>query len=210
MFDDVVMSNNSSLKKRIYKWSRELRVASRKEKKFPGALKSQLKSVERILSSMKFTFPGQDTCVKEVIHDVVNRFALHWGVEQERQNNMATRARDILLRWGSFSEAYVDKAELLCDLKDCHNSGKKSCILLGFLVGAVAPSISVLPFVVPLLNDEDDPSRDGLIVSSIWFGLVSSGTGTFLAYALIRAFVKEFQIGIHLVVDFCPSPRSPL
>ena len=60
----------------------------------------------------------------------------------------------------------------------------------------------MLPFVVPLLNDEDDPSRDGLIVSSIWFGLVSSGTGTFLAYALIRAFVKEFLIGIHLVVDF--------
>ena len=47
-------------------------------------------------------------------------------------------------------------------------------MVLSLLVGVVAPMVAVVPFVFALeTDDEDDPSREGLTVSSIWLGCVS-------------------------------------
>lgn len=57
---------------------------------------------------------------------------------------------------------------MLCD--DVRNDGKrKSWVVLSLLVGVVAPMLAVVPYLFALEKDEeDDPSREGLMVSSIW------------------------------------------
>ena len=77
-----------------------------------------LENFEAVLRTMKFTVPSDTTLVRTIMHDVVNRFKTNWNEETKRQNDMARRAREILLRWGSFSEDYVERAELLCDRSD--------------------------------------------------------------------------------------------
>ena len=64
----------------------------------------------------------------------------------------------------------MERAELLCD----NNDGKrKSWIVLSVLVGVVAPMVAVVPFLFALEKDgEDDPSRDGLMVSSVWMAFI--------------------------------------
>ena len=105
---------------------------------------------------------------------LVNQFTDDWKGEVEKQKTMSKRAREILLRWGCFSEDYVERAELLCDIG---NDGKrKSWMVLSLLVGVVAPMVAVVPFLFALEKDGEDPSRDGLMVSSVWMGCVLSGT----------------------------------
>ena len=64
----------------------------------------------------------------------------------------------------------MERAELLCD-KD--GGVRRSWMVLSLLVGVVAPMVAVVPFLFALEKDEeDDPSRDGLMVSSVWMGCV--------------------------------------
>ena len=64
----------------------------------------------------------------------------------------------------------MERAELLCDNND---GRRRSWIVLSVLVGVVAPMVAVVPFLFALEKDgEGDPSRDALIVSSIWMGCV--------------------------------------
>ena len=64
----------------------------------------------------------------------------------------------------------MERAELLCD----NNDGKrKSWMVLSVLVGVVAPMTAVVPFLFALEKDgEDDPSKEGLMVSSLWMGCI--------------------------------------
>ena len=158
-FDDVVVSNDPDLSRQIYLWSRELRTSAEQEKTNPGSISKQLQRFQSILGKMKFTFPGNDKLVNEIIEDLVKKFETNWKEETKRQNDMAKRAREILLRWGSFSEDYVERAELLCDLKQ----GKKAWWYLpslAFIVTIFAPMIAVLPFTVSMEADGVDPSTD--------------------------------------------------
>ena len=50
--------------------------------------------------------------------NLINQFTNDWKGEVEKQKTMSKRAREILLRWGCFSEDYVERAELLCDKDD--------------------------------------------------------------------------------------------
>ena len=64
----------------------------------------------------------------------------------------------------------MERAELLCDAEG-NNGERRSWLVLSLLVGLVAPMLTVLPFLFALeKNGEDDPSRDGLVVSSVWLG----------------------------------------
>eukprot|EP00938_MAST-03A_sp_MAST-3A-sp1_P000488 g488.t1 len=130
------------------------------------------------------------------MHSVVNRFKTNWNDETERQKDMSRRARDILLRWGTFSEVYVERAELLCD----HNDEKrKSWMVLSMLVGVVAPTVAVVPFLFALEKDgEDDPSRDALMMSSVWMNCVLGFQVIMLLHGLNLAFAK-IPIGGHTV-----------
>ena len=66
----------------------------------------------------------------------------------------------------------MERAELLSD--NVRNDGKrKSWIVLSLLVCVVAPMVAVVPFLFALEKDgEDDPSRDALMMSSVWMGCV--------------------------------------
>ena len=92
---------------------------------------------------------------------------------------MAKRAREILLRWGSFSLSFVSltwrRAELLCDIEsDRDIKGKKSWVISALLVGVISPMIAVIPFMFALEENGKDPSKDeiALAVSSLWLGFV--------------------------------------
>ena len=180
MFDDVVVTNNPKLWKRIFSWSEELRTSAKKEKKHPGSISNQLKRFRDVLATMKFTFPDNDKLVDEIMTDLVKQFEENWNEETRRQKDMAKRAREILLRWGCFSEDYVERAELLCD---SGVKNRRSWVLLSVLIGVIAPMIAVLPFILALEGDGEDPSRDGLVVSSVWLGC-------------IQAYVKDLFCGV--------------
>ena len=108
------------------------------------------------------------TLVEQVFASLMDKLLENWEAEIEKQKSMSKRAREILLRWGCFSEDYVERAELLCDIE--RKDGKRrSWFLLIFDVGVVAPLISVIPFLFALEKDGTaDPSKDGLMLSSVW------------------------------------------
>ena len=110
MFDDVVVSNNKDLVKQIFLWSRELRKAAEMEDKKIGSISRQLKEFQSILTTMKFTFPDNDKLVNDIITDLVRQFEMNWKEETRRQIDISTRTRELLLRWGCFSEQYVERA----------------------------------------------------------------------------------------------------
>ena len=64
----------------------------------------------------------------------------------------------------------MERAELLCDV-DKNDEKRKSWVVLSVLVGVVAPMLTVVPFVFALEDDSEDPSRNGLMVSSVWLGI---------------------------------------
>ena len=175
MFDDVVVTNNPKLIKTIFLWSHALRLSARREKKYPGSISNQLKKYQDVLKTMKFTFPDNDTLVDAIIQDLVKQFEENWNEETQRQKDMAKRASEILLRWGSFSEDYVERAELLCDLPEEKITTKRvSLWVLILVVGVIAPAISIVPFTFALEGEGVDPSTDkvGLIVSPVWLGCI--------------------------------------
>jgi hypothetical protein len=111
-----------------------------------------------------------------------------WKGEVEKQKSMSKRAREILLGWGCFSEDYVERAELLCD---SGVKNRRSWMLLSVLIGVIVPMIAVLPFMFALEEDGEDPSRDGLIVSSVWLGCIAGYVKICLVCDLIVLFVHS-------------------
>jgi len=166
-FDDIVVSNSEKLRTRIFLWTEQLRKAARKQKSKPQALRNVLDEFDKELKSKQFSFSSDESVVRELMTKLIHQFADNWKGEVEKQNTMSKRAREILLRWGCFSEDYVEKAELLCD---SGVTSRRSWVLLSVLVGVIAPMIAVLPCMLALEADGEDPSRDGLIVSSVWVG----------------------------------------
>ena len=168
MFDEVVVSNNLDLVKQIYMWSRSLRDSAENEEKQPGSIAKQLRRFQDVLGTMKFTFPGNDMLVDEIIKDLVAKFETNWNEETRRQSDMAVRAREILLRWGCFSEDYVDRAGFL-ESADKTLSWSHAILRL-VCIGVLAPSLAILPFAFEVTSD---PSEDEF-VRTLWFGLVTA------------------------------------
>ena len=168
MFDDVVVSNNFDLVKQIYLWSRCLRDSAVNEEKEPGSIARQLREFQDVLVTMKFTFPGNDILVDEIIKDLVAKFEMNWNEEMRRQSDMAVRAREILLRWGCFSEDYVERAGSLESGDRTLNWSQTMLRLV--CIGMVAPLLAILPFAFEVTTD---PSEDEFI-RSFWFGCVTA------------------------------------
>ena len=130
----------------------------------------RLQDFDEVLKQKRFSFASDEETVRVLMVKLINQFTDDWKGEVEKQKTMSRRAREILLRWGTFSEDYVERAELLCDNND---EKRKSWIVLSLLVGVVAPMVAVVPFLFALEKDgEDDPSRDALMMSSVWMGCV--------------------------------------
>jgi len=194
MFDDVVMSNSLDLVIQMCGWSHQLRTSARNEKKLPGSIARQLEVFRAVLEAMKFTFPNDQELVNKLITKLVSRFKENWNEETRRQKDMAKRAREILLRWGCFSEDYVERAELLCDSKS-RLKIRRSWILLSVIVCVITPSIAILPFMWSLEGDGEDPSRDSLVVSSVWFANVGAYVENFVCVCVCVCFT--------LFLSFC-------
>ena len=64
----------------------------------------------------------------------------------------------------------MERAELLCDLDS--RKDRRSWMLLSVLIGVIAPMIAVLPYMLALEQSGKDPSRDSLVVSSVWLGCI--------------------------------------
>ena len=127
------------------------------------------------LKTKKFSFSNDEGVVRDLMTKLINQFASDWKGEVEKQVSMGKRAREILLRWGSFSEDYVERAELLCDFPEEKITTKRvSLWVLILVVGVIAPAISIVPFTFALEGEGVDPSTDkvGLIVSPVWLGCI--------------------------------------
>eukprot|EP00938_MAST-03A_sp_MAST-3A-sp1_P000489 g489.t1 len=195
-FDDIVVSNSEALRNKIFLWTEQLREAARMQKVKPQALRDLLQDFDDELKQKRFSFASDEETVRVLMVKLINQFTDDWKGEVEKQKTMTRRAREILLRWGTFSEDYVERAELLCD----NNDGKrKSWIVFSLLVGFVAPMVAVVPFLFALEKDgEDDPSRDALMMSSVWMSCVIGFAMILLLHATNLAFAK-IPIGGHTV-----------
>eukprot|EP00938_MAST-03A_sp_MAST-3A-sp1_P005835 g5835.t1 len=132
MFDDVVMSNEDDVYLRVRTWSGALRFAASSVKhERERTIGVMLDAFEAVLYRMKFTVPSDTKLVRGIMHDVVERFKENWQSECDRQMNMAKRAREILLRWGEFSEEYVERAGFL---REDHDDSTLFGTILRFLV----------------------------------------------------------------------------
>jgi hypothetical protein len=174
VFDDVVMSNSLDLIIQICGWSNELRNSAQNERKHSGSIAHTLEIFRAALGTMKFTFSRDGDVVNNIMTDLVERFTKNWKEESRRQKDIATRTREILLRWGCFSESYVERAELLCDSES--REPRQWWYIPGIIVivTVLAPIVGMLPYTFSLEEDGVDPSKDTFVLNiiSIWMGAI--------------------------------------
>ena len=85
----------------------------------------------------------------------------------------------------------MERAELLCDKDD--GKRRKLWMVLSLLVGVVAPVVAVLPFVFGLERDgDDDPSRKGLMASSVWVGCLQGYVEVIYLYQCVSTDLLNF------------------
>ena len=167
-FDDIVVSNSKKLRIQIYKWSERLRDAASKQKNEPRALSDLLNHFDDVLKTKLFSFSSDEDVVRGLMKKLVNQFANDWKGEVEKQKSMGKRAREILLRWGCFSEDYVERAGFLESGDRTLNWSQTMLRLV--CIGMVAPLLAMLLFTFEVTTD---PSEDEFI-RSLWFGLVTA------------------------------------
>ena len=159
-FDEIVWSNNEDLRTTIYTWARILLAAANRDE-----IGKALEEYKTELAKKRFTRPDDTKVVGELVESLVDKFATRWKEETKRQESMSMRAREILLRWGEFSNEYVKNARLLKQEDEEDGWMRRSFgKFVGLSVfGALFPTV---PFV---LNVTDE-CVDSAIGHSIWFG----------------------------------------
>jgi hypothetical protein len=174
-FDDIVVSNSEKLRTKILIWSEQLRDAARKQNTEPKSLRNILSKFEDKFSSKAFTSASKSLIVSKLMSSLILQFAENWKGEVEKQKSMSKRAREILLRWGCFSEHYVERAELLCDGKEREQRQWWYMPSIIVIVAVLAPIVGMLPYTFSLEVDGVDPSTDKDILNliSIWMGFIA-------------------------------------
>ena len=169
-FDDIVVSNTEKIRTKTFQLVEQLRKAARKQKQ-NSRLSDMFDTFHEELMKKQFAFSSDKFIAANLMRRLVNQFAKDWKGEVEKQKSMDKRAREILLRWGSFSEDYVERAEMLCDLKQNENMWWYLPIVV-FSITVFAPIIAILPFTVSMEADGVDPSTDkmALLRSSVFVG----------------------------------------
>ena len=84
----------------------------------------------------------------------------------------------------------MERAELLCDFDG--RKDRRSWMLLSVFIGVIVPMIVVLPFILALEGDGEDPSRDSLVVSSVWLGCIQAYVKICFVCDLIVLFVHSY------------------
>ena len=170
-FDAIVVSNSNKLRLQIYKWSEQLRDAASKQKTEPQALTDLLNHFDNVLKSKRFSFSSDEDVVRKLMKKLVNQFASDWKGEVEKQKSMSKRAREVLLRWGCFSEQYIEKARFL-------NGQVKTPYSFLAAIIFIAPLLAIVPFIF-----EIDVEKVGL--SSLWLSLTFSAVRVILPLSLL-------------------------
>jgi len=122
----------------------------------------------------------QEKIVIKIMDNLVTHFKTNWEEEKRRQKSIAKRAREILLRWGEFSEQYVEKAKFLVDDED------EPDVWIRFLgIVVLAPMIAVLPFIFEIVND---PSEN-MWLTSLWHSMNAMLIG---GLSLLFPYINEY------------------
>ena len=98
-FDDIVLSNDENLRTQVYKWMRMLLRAA-KEK---SELRRTLEHFDGILKTKRFSFQSDEGTVRRLMTELVENFTENWQEEVVKQESSSKRLREILMRWGEFS-----------------------------------------------------------------------------------------------------------
>ena len=159
-FDDIVLSNDETLRTQVYKWMRMLLRAA-KEK---SELRRTLNHFDDILKTKRFSFESDKGTVRILMTDLVENFTENWEEEVEKQESSSKRLREILMRWGEFSSSYVREARLL---KQENEESGWMWWSLAKLIGlsVFGPMLAMLPFVLKVT----DECVDSLIGHSVWY-----------------------------------------
>ena len=191
-FEEVVFSNNPILVKQIFSWSRDLRNSAQRESKHPGSIANQLKRFEKVLATMKFTRPGDEMLVDEIMASLIKQFEMNWNEETQRQSDMAKRAREILLRWGEFSEEYVEKARFLQNSNEFFYGD----IVRFLTILVVIPAIPVIPFTMNVTSDISDVFK-----TSFFAGILLASVGLSIIFAVTSEFANIPIVGLHALFN---------
>ena len=79
----------------------------------------------------------------------------------------------------------MERAELLCDVDGENGDKRRSSVMLGMLVGVIAPMMAVIPYLFALESDGQNPLKDGLMVSSVWLGCVQGYVRRFYFFCVL-------------------------
>jgi len=160
-FDSIVRSNSKKLRSQVYVWMRMLLRAAKDK----SELRRTLQRFNGLLETKMFSFQSDKAVVRTLMTKLVENFAENWEEEVAKQQSSSKRLREILLRWGEFSNEYVKEARLL------EQEGEESgwmCRSFGKLVAisVFGPLIAMIPFVLKVT----DNCVESLIGHSIWYG----------------------------------------
>jgi len=191
-FDDIVVSNSEELRLQIYKWSERLRDAASKQKSEPRALPDLLNHFDGVLKSKCFSFSLDKDVVCGLMKKPVSQFASNWKGEVEKQKSMSKRAQEILLRWGEFSEQYVERAGFFRKDNEIVQTLMKMVLLL------VCPVLALWLF---WFDVTEDPSDGTTFFNLIFIAVGGSAIGELVHMPLYSEFLG-ISPGIHNILSF--------
>ena len=116
-FDDIFMTNSEALSTQILRWSHRLRKAAVKQVENPKILIEAEKKFLKEFDDKSFHYEEDRETVGKLLGELMEKFKKDWDGEVLKQKSLSDRTRDIVLRWGCFSDRYVEKSGLLSDDK---------------------------------------------------------------------------------------------
>ena len=116
-FDDIFMTNSEALSTQILRWSNRLRKAAVKQVENPKILIEAEKKFKNEFETKYFHHLEDREMVGKLLEELMEKFKKDWDGEVKKQKSLSSRTRDIVLRWGCFSDRYVEKSGLLSDDK---------------------------------------------------------------------------------------------
>jgi len=203
LFDDIVVSNSESLRLQIYKWSERLRDAASKQETEPKALRDVLDHFDNVLQTKRFSFRSDEDVVRKLMKKLINQFADDWNGEVAKQVSMGKRAREILLRWGCFSEEYVKRAGFL---RDDHISTSDITRFFIQCIGIViiGPGISIVPYLF-LFMDKPRCTLSDFLFLLAFIDINGCVPGALLGAAYTYSFLGIPLQSLHHVLQYMNS-----
>ena len=194
-FENIVISNSKCLVNQIFKWTERLREAASNNN--THALRDVLNHFDSILKTKKFSFSNDEEVVRGLMTKLIHQFCEDWSGEVKKQNVMSKRAREILLRWGSFSENYIERAGFLSSSSSSLPSSSTHMMIPRIiLLTFVAPCVATVPFLVNITPSQSMPAQSSALTTMIF------ATISILIISTIKREFAKIPVGIHSIFDW--------